>query len=152
VAQSDEFAAWLAVVRAEALTLGIRPQTLDTALNGVRLQPLVIELDRKQPERTITYAQYLARALPKARVQRGHQLLRRYQTLLHEIATRYGVPARFVVALWGIESNFGQTTGDFQSSLPWPPWLTMDDAVPCSVVNYSRPCKLSMKGISIPRK
>lgn len=113
VAQSDEFAAWLAVVRAEALTLGIRPQTLDTALNEVRLQPLVIELDRKQPERTITYTQYLARALPKARVQRGSQLLRRYQTLLHEIAARYGVAARFVVALWGIESNFGQTTGDF---------------------------------------
>ena len=78
-AQERSFATWLQDLRAEAMTLGIRAQTLDTALTGLQPLPRVIELDRKQPEETLTYAQYLERMLPAARVQKGLRLLNEHQ-------------------------------------------------------------------------
>ena len=107
------FASWLQDLRAEAISLGIRKQTLDAALTG--LQPLarVIELDRKQPEETLTYAQYLERTLPAARVQKGRRLLNEHRALLQEIGTKYGVPPGVIVALWGMETDFGRMTGNF---------------------------------------
>lgn len=112
-AQPRDFATWLQELRAEAVTLGIRPQTLDTALAG--LQPLarVIELDRKQPEETLTYAQYFERVLPASRLQRGLRLLNEHRALLQEIGTKYGVSPGMIVVLWGIETDFGRMTGNF---------------------------------------
>src|SRR5205823_1422542 len=107
-----DFATWLQELRAEATALGIRPQTLDIALAG--LQPLarVIELDRKQPEETLTYAQYLARVLPASRVQKGRRLLHEHSALLQEIGAKYGVPPGLIVALWGLETDFGRMMGN----------------------------------------
>lgn len=109
----QDFATWLEDFRVEALTAGIRPQTLDLALHNVRLQPLVIELDRKQPEGTITYQQYLDRVLPVSRRRRGASLLSRHRALLRDIETTYGVQPQFIVALWGMESSFGKNSGSF---------------------------------------
>ena len=113
MAQQRDFAIWLQDLRAEAVALGIRPQTLDTALAG--LQPLarVIELDRKQPEDTLTYAQYFERTLPASRVQKGLRLLNEHRALLQEIGAKYGIPPGLIVALWGIETDFGRMTGNF---------------------------------------
>jgi len=112
-APERDFALWLQELRAEAAALGIRVQTLDTALTG--LQPLarVIELDRKQPEETLTYAQYLERVLPASRVQKGLRLMHEHRALLQEIGAKYGVPPGVMVALWGIETDFGRMTGNF---------------------------------------
>src|SRR5262245_44292378 len=74
-AEEGSFATGLHDLRAAALTLGIRAKTLDAALTGLQPLPRVIELDRKQPEETLTYAQYLERNLPAARVQKGMRLL-----------------------------------------------------------------------------
>ena len=112
-AQGRDFATWLQELRAEAMTLGIRAQTLDTALTGLQPLPRVIELDRKQPEETLTYAQYLERMLPAARVQKGRRLLHEHRTLLQEIGGKYGVPPGVIVALWGMETDFGHITGNF---------------------------------------
>jgi membrane-bound lytic murein transglycosylase B len=113
MAQQRDFATWLQELRTEAVALGLRPQTLDAALTG--LQPLtrVIELDRKQPEDTLTYAQYFERTLPASRVQKGLRLLNEHRALLQEIGTKYGVPPGVIVALWGMETDFGRTTGNF---------------------------------------
>lgn len=113
MAQQRDFATWLQELRAEAVALGIRPQTLDAALTGLRPLPRVIELDRKQPEDTLTYAQYLERTLPAARVQKGLRLLNEHRALLQEIGTKYDVPPGIIVALWGMETDFGRTTGNF---------------------------------------
>src|SRR5262252_4448110 len=113
MAQQRDFATWLQDLRAEAVALGIRPQTLDAALTG--LQPLarVLELDRKQPEDTLTYAQYFERTLPTARVHKGLRLLNEHRSLLQEIGAKYGIPPGMIVALWGIETDFGRVTGNF---------------------------------------
>ena len=107
------FAAWLQDLRAEAMTLGIGAQTLDAALTGLQPLPRVIELDRKQPEETLTYAQYLERTLPASRVQKGRRLLHEHRALLQEIGAKYGVPPGVMVALWGMETDFGRLTGNF---------------------------------------
>jgi membrane-bound lytic murein transglycosylase B len=112
-AQERSFATWLQDLRAEALTLGIRAKTLDATLTGLQPLPRVIELDRKQPEETLTYAQYLERNLPAARVQKGLRLLNEHRALLQEIGTKYGVPPGVIVALWGMETDFGRRAGDF---------------------------------------
>lgn len=113
MALDHNFAAWLQELRAEALALGIRAQTLDAALNGVQPLRRVLELDRKQPEETLTYAQYFERMLPPARVQKGLRLLHEHRALLQEIGTTYGVPPGVIVALWGMETDFGRNTGTF---------------------------------------
>ena len=112
-AQEEKFAAWVTAFRQEALTEGIRTETLDAVLPGLTFQPRVVELDRRQPEGTLTYAEYLSRVLPPARVNRGKRLLRKHRALLTEIGDAHGVQPRFIVALWGIESDFGRVTGGF---------------------------------------
>lgn len=112
-AQEEDFAAWLADFHQEALTAGISSKTLTAVLPGLTFRPRVVELDRRQPEGTLTYAEYLSRVLPPARVNRGKRLLRKHRALLTEIGDAYGVQPRFIVALWGIESAFGRVTGGF---------------------------------------
>jgi len=113
-AQTDPaFAAWLAEMRAEALAAGIREQTLDASFKDVAPIARIIELDRKQPESTLTFKQYVDRVVSKARIDSGRARLAKNSPLLQEVAAKFGVQPRFVVALWGIETNFGQNTGGF---------------------------------------
>jgi membrane-bound lytic murein transglycosylase B len=109
--QSSE--TWLADLRAEALVRGISQATLNEALSGLEPIPRVIELDRNQPEFKLTFAEYLNRVVPQNRVVTGRKKLREHQSLLTRISQRYGVQPRFLVALWGIETDFGRYMGDF---------------------------------------
>jgi membrane-bound lytic murein transglycosylase B len=113
VAQPTDFASWLQVLRAEALQLGVRESILHTALAGLQPLPRVIELDRRQPEVTLTYSQYMQRVLSASRTQRGKSLFETHRSLLTEVGTTYGVQPAVIVALWGIETDYGRSTGDF---------------------------------------
>lgn len=108
------FSRWLADFRAEALAKGISPATLDATLPGITLQPRVVELDHKQPEGTVTFATYVSRTLTPDRIQRGRALMKENKATLAAIQARYGVPARYIVALWGMESGFGRVMGNFR--------------------------------------
>jgi membrane-bound lytic murein transglycosylase B len=112
-AQTVDFATWLDGLRTEALTRGISAETLNVALDGVQPVPRILELDRKQPEFTLTLQQYLDRAVSQARIDQGRQRYAENRALLEEIGRKYGVQPRFIVALWGIETNFGQNQGGF---------------------------------------
>jgi len=112
LAQQD-FAAWRAELRAEALAAGISPATFDRAFVDVAPIPRIIELDRAQPERTITFEQYRTRVVTDGRARQGRQLMEANRALLDEVAAKYGVQKRFLVALWGIETSFGGYTGGF---------------------------------------
>src|SRR5215831_7065633 len=112
-AHADRFGDWLKGVRADARKEGIRAQTLDAAFVGVAPLPKVIELDRKQPEFTLTFLEYLDRVMPQMRIDRARDRLAQRRPVLDAVGQRYGVPPRFIVALWGIESDFGQQTGGF---------------------------------------
>lgn len=111
--QELSFGVWLKELRVEAASRGVRVSTIKSALDGVKLIPRVIELDRKQPEFTLTFRQYMDRVVPKSRVKKGRQRLRENRALLEGIARKYGVQPRFIVAFWGIETDFGRHTGGF---------------------------------------
>jgi membrane-bound lytic murein transglycosylase B len=113
-AAADGFAAWLADLRREAMGRGVSARTLDEAFRDTRPIPTVIELDRRQPEGRMSFARYFARTVTDARVERGRRLYAENRRLLEEIGAAYGVQPRFLVALWGIETDFGRNTGGFR--------------------------------------
>ena len=112
-ASEHDFENWLSALRAEARGQGISEATLDAALTGIQPIPRVIELDRKQPEFTLTFAQYIDRVVPQARKAKAKARLETHKALLEEISKKYGVQSRFIVALWGIETDFGRVLGSF---------------------------------------
>jgi membrane-bound lytic murein transglycosylase B len=110
---AEAFPTWLAGLRREARGRGIRDRTLDEALAGVRPIPAVIEADRRQPEGRMTFAEYRRRVVSDTRIDKGRQLLAAHRDLLARVEARHGVPAEVMVALWGIESNFGERQGSY---------------------------------------
>ena len=116
LAQSGDprFAAWLRGVRAEALKAGVDEGTLDAALGSVEEVPQVLELARNQPEFKMTFDRYLEIVVSNERVSRGRALLQENRAIVDRFAAPAGIPASTVVALWGIESNYGTRLGDFE--------------------------------------
>lgn len=112
-AQQPDFKTWLRDFKTEAQGAGIGQATLDDALDNIATIDRVIELDRKQPEFTITFQQYMQRVVNDARVERGKRLLDEHRALLEEVGGKFGVQPRFIVSLWGIETDFGRLTGGF---------------------------------------
>jgi membrane-bound lytic murein transglycosylase B len=112
-APEPEFEVWLAGLEAEARERGISEATLDAALAGVEPLPRVLELDRNQPEGPGDFCRYLERRLTPTRVARGQKVLEEHAELLREVSEVYGVPARYLIALWGLETNFGDYQGEF---------------------------------------
>ncbi len=114
LAQSQQsFDNWLAELRVEALEKGISAATLDRSLVGIEPIPRVIELDRSQPESTLTFDQYVTRIVSQIRIANGRARYAEHRELLEKVGEEFGVQPRFIVALWGIETNFGQFTGGF---------------------------------------
>ncbi len=109
----QSFTAWQAELRTEALSKGISADTFDTAFVGVAPIARVLELDRSQPEFTLTLDSYLNKVVSATRVKRARQKLVEHRAILKEVSEKFGVQPRFIVALWGIETNFGQHTGGF---------------------------------------
>jgi len=106
-----EFQDWLATLIAEARDRGIREDIIDVALKDVTPIPQVIKNDRNQAEFTETFDQYLEKRVTSWRIDTGRQRLREHQALLTKVGEHYGVEPRFIVAFWGIETNYGSFTG-----------------------------------------
>ena len=113
LAAPDSFSTLIAGVKAEARRAGIRQATLDRAFTGVRANQKIIELDHHQPEFTLTWQQYRDRIVSDARIARGRELYARNRALLAAVTNRYGVPAGVIMGIWGLESDYGQSTGGF---------------------------------------
>jgi membrane-bound lytic murein transglycosylase B len=121
------FSEWLAGVRAEALARGMRPEVVDEALGSVtEPEAIVIERDRTQAETLLPLEKYIDRQLTSKVVQTGREMLTRHKKLLDEVGERYGVSPNLVVAVWGLESNFGRFSGvrptiSALATLAWDP-------------------------------
>jgi len=110
---SPKFKEWLNDFKQEALSKGIRQSTIDIAFDNAYPIRRVIELDRNQPEFKLTYQEYMDRVVPYSRVLKARKKLAENRTLLEKIGKKYGVQPRFLVAFWGVETDFGRTTGTF---------------------------------------
>lgn len=112
-AQDERFDAWLQTFKAKATAEGIAPQTLEDAFAGVEPDETVVKLDRKQPENQITIEQYLNNTISDRRIRIGREMLREHAAVLAKIGAKYNVQPKYIVALWGIESDFGNHKGNF---------------------------------------
>ena len=120
------FDAWLGELIEEARGRGYSDAILEATVAGLSPLPRAIESDRKQPELTVGFERYFESRVNAAVVRQGRQHLRRHRTLLQRIERQYGVPARVVVAVWGMESRYGRNIGRtpaFQAlaTLAWEP-------------------------------
>lgn len=109
--EQQRFAKWVADFRATARASGIREATLQSAFGSVQFLPRVIELDRAQPEFTRTVWDYLDNTVSPQRIATGQDKLQQVRAEADAAAARYGVPATVVVAIWGMESNYGGNYG-----------------------------------------
>jgi membrane-bound lytic murein transglycosylase B len=126
-APRPSFSEWLAGVRAEALSRGIREDIVDAALANIP-EPLsiVIERDRTQAETVLPLETYIARRLTAKVLKAGREMQTRHRELLDEVSARYGVPPRIILGVWGLESNFGRFSGvrptvSALATLAWDP-------------------------------
>ena len=110
---AQPFEQWLTSFKQEARSQGISDTILDQTLTNLKPVPRVIELDRKQPEGRLTFAQYKERVINQARIDQGRRLYRQHRAELDRISQKYGVPGNVIVALWGIETSYGNNTGGF---------------------------------------
>jgi membrane-bound lytic murein transglycosylase B len=111
--EAERFAAWLQALRVEAREKGISEPTLQAALTDIQPIERVIELDRQQPEFTQTFLDYLNRRVTPERIDRGREMLQQYRALFAQEYKKYRVPPRYLVAFWGLETNFGSYLGAF---------------------------------------
>ncbi|WP_439333810.1 lytic murein transglycosylase [Vibrio agarilyticus] len=116
VESSEEmrFEQYLEKLQAEARQAGISESTLQAAFANVEYRPRAVTADRNQPEKKLTLDEYLPRAVPDWKVKQANELYQKHYDTLQRIGQQYGVQPRFIVALWGVESNFGRFTGNYR--------------------------------------
>jgi membrane-bound lytic murein transglycosylase B len=110
--QSD-FKQFLSDISKEAEKKGIATKLIKDFKNKTVFIPRVIELDRSQPEFKLTLDQYLKRVVTPTRIKKARKKYNENKDILNKISDFYGVQPRFIVALWGIETDFGRLTGGF---------------------------------------
>jgi membrane-bound lytic murein transglycosylase B len=107
------FEEFLAGVRAEALKRGISEATLDKALTGLQPEPVVVTRDRAQPELVQSLDEYVERRLSARTIATARDMAARHARLLRQVDEKYGVQPQLMIAIWGLESNFGTFTGSY---------------------------------------
>jgi len=105
------FQRFVASFRPRAVSAGIAPAVYDRAMADARYNPEVIRLDRRQAEFTKPVWEYLDSAVSENRIATGRQMAARHASTLAAIESRYGVDREIVLAVWGMESNFGANRG-----------------------------------------
>ena len=106
-AQDVDFARCIAALQERARAEQMPASVVDEVIPALQYQSRVIELDRAQPEFTKSFADYLNQRLTPERVHRGRQLHDKYSTFLDKLTVEYGVPGHYLIAFWGLETNFG---------------------------------------------
>ncbi|MBS1168018.1 MAG: mltB 2 [Proteobacteria bacterium] len=112
-AKGDGFATWLAGYSKTLVDGGLPADTVQSALSGISFDPAVIKKDRGQGVFSQTFTEFAGRMVNKNRLTVGAQKIKTNADLFGRIKAQYGVPAEVIVAVWGLESDFGANTGDF---------------------------------------
>jgi len=111
---TGNFDSWLTAFKSEAASKGISQNAINAGLNGVTLDQSVLTRDHSQKVFSQTFEEFSGRMVPP-RMTRGSNALKQYGSVLSRIETAYGVPAEVLVAIWGLETDFGVNTGKFQT-------------------------------------
>jgi len=109
----EGFQQYIVKIKQEALTLGFKQRLIDESFAKVKFHKRAVKADRKQPEKVETLDTYLPKRVPSWKVKKARLLYKKHQERLMKIGHDYGVQPRFIMALWGLETNFGKFTGGY---------------------------------------
>lgn len=109
---NQSFDQYITQVKQRASQKGIRDDILKSAFDGVEYKTRIVELDQKQPEGVWTFERYKNAVIPASRIQKGVELYKKYKDTITDI-NGGTVPPEFVIALWGMESDFGRNMGGY---------------------------------------
>nr|WP_275664179.1 lytic murein transglycosylase [Vibrio brasiliensis] len=113
-ANEVSFEEYVEGLKDEARQNGISELVIEQAFDNVTHKPRAVKADKNQPEKKLTLDEYIPRAVPDWKVKQAKSLYQKHYADLKEIGDAYGVQPRFIVALWGVESNFGKFTGNYR--------------------------------------
>ena len=106
-----EFQTYLSDLKQEAIEKGYDSKLIDDAFATASYKEKVVSADKNQPEVKETLETYLPKRVPQWKIDRARKLYAENKDVLEQVAKEFGVQARFIVALWGLESNFGTIQG-----------------------------------------
>jgi lytic murein transglycosylase len=111
----DGFKAWLETFRQVAINDGISPQVVDNAFGSVTFDPSVLSHDRGQRgwQGESNFASFISAHVTSGRIKRGKMMMLAFAEPLERIEKRYGVPGAVLVAIWGLETDFGTGLGKY---------------------------------------
>jgi membrane-bound lytic murein transglycosylase B len=109
----SEFRLCLAELREHAAGSGVAAERIESAFATIRHLPEVVRKDRNQAEFVERFGDYLSRRVNQQRIDEGKKLIKRERELLWRLLNERGVAPQIVVALWGLETNYGSYTGNY---------------------------------------
>nr|WP_297347722.1 lytic murein transglycosylase [uncultured Glaciecola sp.] len=109
---NTQFVEYLTQLRTEAEDKGFAAELLDAAFASIKMREKVVKADKNQPETKLTLDKYLNTRVPDWKVKQALEKMQEHDELLNKVEKKYGVQKRFIVALWGNESNFGRIQGN----------------------------------------
>ena len=112
-ANEINFKIWLEELKIDALSLGVNEELLTITIDKLSLIKDVVKNDRQQSEFTNNFTNYLNKNISNNKINYGRKVFKQNRRILKSIENDYGVPARYIIAFWGIETNFGQYMGSF---------------------------------------
>jgi membrane-bound lytic murein transglycosylase B len=113
VITTEQFDVWKQALSPDMLSQGASEAQVVEIINSLKYIPRVIELDRRQPEGSMTHEEYMTKVIPEWKVKKAREEFKLNKPLLMQAEQSTGVKARFIVALWGKETNFGNITGNY---------------------------------------
>lgn len=113
--QIEKFENWKKEFKKEALAKGVEKSILNKVLPDLTLLENVLESDQKQSEFLLTFWDYTNRTLSESRIKKGREILEQNQAFLNDISLKYGVDKHYLVAFWGLETNYGLFKGKIKT-------------------------------------
>ncbi len=110
-AASEDFQTCLSRLKSTAISEGITQATIGDSLDRVKPRKQVIKADKNQPEFTSTFQTYIDKRVTAWRVSKGRSMMKKHHDLLANLTKNYGVPGQYIVAFWGLETNYGGYIG-----------------------------------------
>ncbi|UTM58950.1 lytic murein transglycosylase [Photobacterium sp. CCB-ST2H9] len=112
-AADESFDNYVTGLKQEARAKGIDESILESAFANVTFIERAVTADKNQPEKKLTLDEYLPKAVPQWKIAQANKYYHQHRKALERVGRQYGVQPRFIVALWGVESNFGKLTGSY---------------------------------------
>lgn len=104
---------YVQALKLEAIEKGYEESIVKSSFENITFYKRAVKADRKQPEKVETLDTYLPKRVPEWKVKKARKLYKENEELLLKVAEEYEVQPRFIVSLWGLETNFGKITGNF---------------------------------------